>query len=104
MDGNVDVARAARSVDFLAQFHAGGLIEKSVRRTLENRCHVGRNRVRPGIAVVTGIVTREVTKERYKGGIGSDRKKILGEDRVRHCDRIIGLTFRMDVVQSKIDV
>src|SRR5438132_11721921 len=56
LDRNVDLTRIARLVNFAAQFHAGLFIEITVLRFFKNGRHVGGDGIRPGVAVVTGIV------------------------------------------------
>src|SRR5437016_13482777 len=60
LDGNVDLARIARLVDFAAQFRAGLFIEVTVLRFFKNCRHIGGDGISPGVAVVTGIVATEM--------------------------------------------
>src|SRR5262249_28549426 len=67
-------------------------------------CHVGRNRIRPGITIVARIITGEMPEKGDKGCVWIDRQEVFWKDWIRYRDAIVGLTFRMDVVQGKIDI
>src|ERR1017187_4914380 len=54
LNGYVHVARIARLVDLQTQSAAGRLVEVAVGRMFEDRRHVRRNRVRPGVAIIAG--------------------------------------------------
>src|SRR2546427_10753567 len=56
LDGNIDLARIAHLVNFATQFRAGLFIEVTVLRFFKNCCHVRGDGIRPGVAVVTGVV------------------------------------------------
>src|SRR5439155_1145567 len=71
-------------------------------RFLKNGCHVGGNRVRPGVAVVTGIVAVQMTKVGDERCARINRQKDLFQYRVRYRHRIVWHLFRMWIVQSKI--
>src|SRR5947208_10038816 len=51
------------------------LIEVTVGRFLENGGHVRRNRIRPGVAVIAGIVAHQVAKIGHERSILRHRKE-----------------------------
>ena len=76
------VACVALLVNFVAQFHPGLFVEISVLRFFKNRSHVGRNRVGPGVAVITGVVAVHVTEISDEGRAWIDRQKDFFENRI----------------------
>jgi hypothetical protein len=56
LDRDIDVARVAHRVDFIAKPHAGPLIEEAFLALLEHRRHVGCDRIGPRVAVIAGVI------------------------------------------------
>src|SRR5512133_1656996 len=73
----VDIARIAHCVNFISQPHSCTLVVITLRRAFKDRCHVGGDRIGPGITVVAGIVAIKISKVGDEGRARVDRKKHL---------------------------
>ena len=103
LDRNGDVAGIADFVNFVAQFQSRLFVEITVFRFFKNGRHVGGDRISPGIAVVTGIVTVHVAEVSHHRRARIDREKNFFQNRI--CDRnaIVGRVLRMLVVHREIE-
>src|SRR5439155_17643611 len=61
-DRHRNVASIALFVDFVAQLPTGLLVEITVLRFIKNGCHIGGDRVGPGVTVITGVVGIHVSE------------------------------------------
>src|SRR5438876_3171369 len=103
LDGYVDVTQIAWLVNFAAQFHAGLFVEVAVLRFFEYGRHIGGDGVRPGISVVTGVVTIQVPEIRNERGARIDWQKNFFQDRIRHDHAIVRRIFGVLIVQGQIE-
>src|SRR6266480_5506571 len=89
LDGNVYLARIAHLVNFAAQFHAGLFIEVTVLRFFKNCRHVGGDGIRPGVAVVTGVVPVQMSKVGDERRARIDGQKDFFQNRIRYGYAIV---------------
>ena len=79
LDGYVHIARVARLVNLGAQAMPGGFVEVALGRLLEHGGHVGGNGVRPGVAVIAGVIAHEMAEVGDKRRVGRHRQEHLAE-------------------------
>src|SRR5713101_6537592 len=88
-DRRRQVARVALLVDFVTQTEPDLFIEITVFCFFKHGCHVGSDRIRPGIAVVSGVVAVEATKARNETCPRIDRQKDAFKDWVGDSEAIV---------------
>src|SRR6266478_9137035 len=67
LDGCVDIARIPRLINLATQAQSWLFIEVTILGFFKDGGHIGCDRVRPGITVVTGIVTVQMAKVGNEG-------------------------------------
>src|SRR6266446_5776340 len=97
-DRHRNVASIALGINFLAQLHSGLLVEITVLRFFKNGCHIGGDRVGPGVTVVTGIVPIHAAEIGDEGRARVDREKNFFENRIGNRDAIVGRVHLLDDV------
>ena len=87
----------------MAQLPTGLLVEITVLRFFKNGCHIGGDRVGPGVTVITGVVAIHVAEVCHERGAWIDRQKNLLENWIGNRDAIPSRIFLMRVVHGKIE-
>src|SRR5438270_252796 len=94
----MDATLRCRSKNFVAQLPTGLLVEITVLRFFKNGCHIGGDRVGPGVTVITSVVAIHVAEVCHERGAWIDRQKNLLENWIGNRDAIPSRIFRMRVV------
>ena len=102
LDGNRNVSRFAGLVNFAAQFHTGLFVKVTGLRFFEYGRHIGGDRIRPSIAIVTGIVAVQMPEVGNERGAWIDWQKYFFQNWIRHCHAIVRRIFGMLIVQRQI--
>src|SRR5207253_10442876 len=103
LEGKSDITRIALFVDLTTELQARLAIEVTALRFLENGRHVGGDRVRPRVAVITGIVAVQVAEIGNESRARIDRQKNFLENRIGNHAAIIRLTPRMAIVEREVE-
>src|SRR5258708_526737 len=97
------IARIALLINFVTQLRASLLVQVTILRFFKNGGHVRGDGIGPGVAIVAAVVAVQVTEIRNECRAWIDRKKNFFENWIRDRDAIIGPTFRMLIVQHKVE-
>src|SRR5438128_8363698 len=103
LDGDVHIARIAWLVNFVTQSQTSLLVKVTILRFLKDGGHIARYRVLPGIAVIPGIVSIQVTKVGNERRAGINWQKNLFQNRIRNRHAIVRVIFRVLIVQRDIE-
>ena len=98
LDGLIHVAGIADRIYLIPQTPSGISVEVTVRGLFEDRRHVRRNSIRPGIAIVAGVVAHEVAEISYESSVRHHGQKRLAEHLVGQRQRfggVAGVDLRM---------
>src|SRR5438094_421073 len=96
------IASSAQRVYFIAQPHSRLSIEIPFRCALENRCHVRRNRIRPSVSIVAGVIAVQMAEIRHERRAWVDWQKNFLQNRIRNRHAIIRSILRVWSVQREI--